>query len=170
MLTCGRCGEEKPNEAFSPSNRTRTSPWWRSCYKAYNAERWAARTTDERERAAERQRRWKAEHREELAAYYRDWNAARPGYKRANRVLREYGLTIEQVEQMEVEQGGVCAICQQPPSGRGRNGARLHIDHCHATGRVRGLLCSPCNTALGQLADDPERMQRMIDYVTKDTT
>jgi hypothetical protein len=60
----------------------------------------------------------------------------------------KYGLTTEQMTELLVEQRGLCAIC-------GRAGAELVVDHCHLTGVVRGLLCSPCNRALGHFIDAP---------------
>jgi hypothetical protein len=68
-------------------------------------------------------------------------------------VLRKslYGLTRDDYDKLLSDQGGVCAICgTSEPGGRG-----WHVDHCHADGFVRGLLCSNCNTALGLFKDNP---------------
>jgi hypothetical protein len=62
--------------------------------------------------------------------------------------LRRFGLDEQAYDRMLREQGGVCAICAEPPGGRWN---RLAVDHDHATGRVRGLLCTTCNTMLGRL-------------------
>jgi hypothetical protein len=59
-------------------------------------------------------------------------------------LLAKFNMTIEQYEQMFERQGGVCAICGRPPKKHA-----LHVDHCHKTGKVRGLLCFSCNGALG---------------------
>src|SRR4051794_16557750 len=56
---------------------------------------------------------------------------------------------------------GVCALCFSPPGGRGG----LHVDHCHATGAVRALLCSDCNTGLGLLKDSPALLRDAARYV-----
>jgi hypothetical protein len=79
------------------------------------------------------------------------------GYK-----LRKYGMTVEDYESLEDRQSGVCAICLGPPVGKFR---KLHVDHCHKTGKVRGLLCNKCNTAIGFLGDDPELAKRAINYL-----
>lgn len=74
-----------------------------------------------------------------------------------NRVVRQYGLTSDEYEKMLAEQDFKCKICRrpQPKFSSGRQ-ISLAIDHCHRTGRVRGLLCSGCNRALGYLDDDPK--------------
>lgn len=65
-------------------------------------------------------------------------------YRRAH-LKRLYGITPEDFDAMLAAQGGCCAICgTDTPRGRGR----FHVDHCHTTGRVRGLLCTLCNTSL----------------------
>jgi hypothetical protein len=81
---------------------------------------------------------------------------------RAGHMRRKFGLTIAQIDAMLERQGGKCAICRtDTPGGRGR----FHVDHCHATGRVRGLLCSDCNLGLGRFKDDTELLQTAADYI-----
>ena len=63
---------------------------------------------------------------------------------------------------MWTAQQGRCAICQRPESEFKRS---LHLDHCHATGRVRGLLCSGCNTAIGLMGDDTDRLLAAVQYL-----
>ncbi len=64
---------------------------------------------------------------------------------RRNHLRRTFGITVEQYEEMVNGQGGECRICHKTPKEK----QRLHIDHDHETGRIRGLLCFNCNTALG---------------------
>ena len=64
--------------------------------------------------------------------------------------MKRYGLTMEGFEAMYVHQAGLCAICGRPPI----IGQSLQIDHNHATGKIRGLLCGSCNRAIGLLQDD----------------
>jgi len=93
----------------------------------------------------------------------RAWQQANPSKRLAQRV-RKYGLTAEQYKQRLADQGGGCAICAAT-SSRGKPGERLHVDHCHQSGRVRGLLCSECNRGIGHFRDDAERLERAAAYL-----
>ena len=73
---------------------------------------------------------------------------------------KQYGMTVERYREMTAEQGGVCAVCQQPSSRK-----RLTIDHCHKTGKVRGLLCGNCNAGLGMFRDDQHIVGRAQEYL-----
>jgi Recombination endonuclease VII len=97
------------------------------------------------------------------AAYARNWRANNKRAARSSALKKTFGISVEDYEMMEAKQGGLCALCMKPPSGRFQN---LSVDHCHDNGRVRGLLCSNCNLALGLLKDDPELLRRAIAYVT----
>lgn len=69
---------------------------------------------------------------------------------------------------MFTEQGGVCAICNQPEthtSSRSRRVKMLAIDHDHKTGHIRGLLCNNCNRAIGLLGDDIETLLNAVEYL-----
>ena len=71
-----------------------------------------------------------------------------------------YGVTPQQYSDLVLEQGGKCKICGQLPNSKG-----LALDHCHTTGKVRGLLCSECNTGLGKFYDNIENLERAILYL-----
>lgn len=75
--------------------------------------------------------------------------------------VKKYGITVEDFNKMLEEQGGVCAICK---SNCNIN-RRLCIDHCHTTGKVRGLLCSECNSGIGKLKDDKELLKSALAYL-----
>jgi hypothetical protein len=74
-----------------------------------------------------------------------------------------YGIELEEFEAMFEAQGGVCAICGEPPVV----GRRLSVDHEHDSDQVRGLLCQKCNAAIGMLGDDPEVIERAAQYIRK---
>jgi hypothetical protein len=71
-------------------------------------------------------------------------------------------------DEMLQKQGGVCALCRRPESKLRKDGTpmNLSVDHCHKTGKIRGLLCYRCNVALGFLEDDVETLGRAIKYLT----
>ena len=82
--------------------------------------------------------------------------------QRKSDLRRRFGITELDYEKMLREQNGRCAICKTlPPSIK----TKLHIDHDHKTGVVRGLLCHKCNTGLGMFMDNAEIMQSAIDYL-----
>lgn len=87
-------------------------------------------------------------------------------WHRNHKLLTKYGLTLEDFEAMLERQGGGCAICEAPPTGEGNRG-RLHVDHDHATGRVRGLLCHRCNWGIGHFGDSAEVMQKAYRYLVR---
>lgn len=66
-------------------------------------------------------------------------------------------------EMMLKSQNGVCAIC----SGVNSNGDRLAVDHCHKSGKIRGILCRNCNTAIGLLCDDLSRCRAATAYLER---
>lgn len=84
---------------------------------------------------------------------------------RRNHLKRTFGITEEQYAAMLKAQGGVCAICASPDSGGSKPGAHFAVDHDHGTGRVRGLLCRACNTAIGLLKEDPATIRDAARYV-----
>jgi hypothetical protein len=71
-----------------------------------------------------------------------NWSDARPGDKFDGYLRMAYGITRAQYEEMLRRQGGRCALCGRKPR---REGNRLHVDHAHGSGRIRGLLCWACN-------------------------
>lgn len=103
----------------------------------------------------------------------RKWAArmlANPGIERRRMYARKYGMTIEQYEGMVSAQDGKCAICEQPETSvDGKTGSMriLSVDHCHTTGKVRGLLCFRCNSTLGKLEESPQLFSAMWDYMHK---
>jgi hypothetical protein len=82
-------------------------------------------------------------------------------YRREERLKQVYGLSVEDYDAMLAQQGGVCGICKTRPD------KPLFVDHCHATGKVRGLLCHPCNAALGFMRDDPRLTSAATEYLLK---
>ena len=98
------------------------------------------------------------------AAYARKWRANNKRADKNINLKKLYSLTIDGYEALEEAQKHVCAICKRPPSGRYSN---LAVDHCHDTGKVRGLLCDSCNRALGLFKDDPAILFSAGEYLRK---
>jgi hypothetical protein len=107
------------------------------------------------------------QHRVDAVIRARTWADANPdpaAHAKLAWQLRRYGLTVKEYEDMLLAQRGQCAICGTTDTSPY---PRLGVDHDHATGRVRGLLCHSCNACLGQAKDDPERLRRAIAYLER---
>jgi hypothetical protein len=87
-------------------------------------------------------------------------------YKHGKRIEKEFGITAEDYKSMLQGQNGVCAICKKPETAT-RLGTiiKMPVDHCHKTGKVRGLLCDRCNKGLGQFLDDPDVLRSAAKYL-----
>ena len=104
-----------------------------------------------REERRERARKWRAEHRTESRAIVRKSD-----------MKRTFRMTIAEYDARVTAQHNRCAICGDPPTQR-----RLAIDHDHATGVVRDLLCWQCNTMLGKSRDSIAILERAIAYLRR---
>lgn len=94
------------------------------------------------------------------------WEKTRRHKTERNRLKRLYGITPEQLAEMRAAQGGRCAICLEVPSG-GRWQGKLQVDHDHATGKMRDLLCERCNLVLGHTGDSVELLRKLGDYLER---
>jgi hypothetical protein len=79
-------------------------------------------------------------------------------------LIRYYGVTLVQKEQMLANQEFACKACQAPLA----TATAAQLDHCHTTHRVRGLLCRHCNTTLGKMRDDFAVFAAIIGYLARD--
>lgn len=79
-----------------------------------------------------------------------------------HRLRVRYGISVEQYDEIWASQGGQCAICGTTENQLVR---AFHVDHCHESGVVRGLLCFACNTGLGKLHDDPALLRKAAEYL-----
>lgn len=92
-------------------------------------------------------------------AKHRASHNARQRRYRSKVRARKYGLTLEQQDALLAHNNGMCPICKDRPV--------TDIDHCHATGKVRGALCHTCNTGIGMLRDSPEFLRSAAEYLEK---
>ena len=81
---------------------------------------------------------------------------------RDNRFKRTYGISLDDYNQMLIDQKGCCLICEKHASELNKS---LAIDHCHKTGKIRGLLCSRCNVGIGLLEEDLKIFENCIKYL-----
>lgn len=87
--------------------------------------------------------------------------------RRNQRLLKKYGINSTEYDTMLQRQNGKCAICKKTNTIKAINGKSelLVVDHCHVTKRVRGLLCSKCNSGIGFLKDNVFAVQRAAEYL-----
>jgi len=145
--TCIDCRQAKATEDFSRSGK-----YLRSYCKECSNQRSRAYAQANKARRNERLREWRR----------RNPEAAKSKDERA-RLARKYGLTPQQVDEMSAAQGGRCLLCE-------RSDRALVVDHCHDTGRVRGLLCRSCNTLLGQIEGAPHILSNLDGYLAHGNT
>lgn len=135
---CTRCKVGKPVAEFFVDKRTgNPRPRCKTCH----AEEVTARNRTNRERDREKNRK-----------------AAKRSHSR-----QRFRMEPEEYDKTLASFGDRCGICGQPETRAGRKG--LCLDHCHKTGRIRGALCSRCNSMLGFAHDDPELLERATNYL-----
>lgn len=138
MRTCTVCGQNKPVEAFyvRPNRTNGREPRCKVCKSTYAKSQRATFSSERRENAR-------------ALSQEKNWKKIGIVFTRA-----AYAQKL-------VEQGGVCAICGLPPSVK----QVLAVDHCHKSGKIRGLLHNKCNAAIGALGDDPKTVRRAVSYL-----
>lgn len=142
---CKDCRREKDREY-------RKSNYARECARV---KEWNAKNAEKRR---ERSKTWREANAERVKSYQE--KRVESGKHFEYRLKRVYGITPDDYFSMFDRQNESCAICKEE--------VRLYVDHCHATGKVRGLLCRSCNLALGFLRDDEARIMGMLDYLQGD--
>jgi formate dehydrogenase maturation protein FdhE len=123
------------DRAYRAANREHFSAYQKAYYRRNRAKKLAASKV------------WKEANRDKSREHARMRNSSRLGW--SAQLKKKYGIDADRFEEMEAEQGGLCAVCGEKPPHR------LHVDHCHSTYKVRGLLCGHCNRAMGLLRDRP---------------
>ncbi len=143
VLKCSRCGEVKLSAGFYYRRHGSRWCWHRVCRACTRTE----------------SRQWRKD----------NIDRHRLNQRRC-RLKKQFGITPEVYEGMLAAQEGKCRICSRLPSENYRYDHERQfpfcVDHDHATGRIRGLLCHHCNTLLGLAKDDPDILRRAIEYLT----
>lgn len=143
---CSWCDELKILELFNkaPRGRKGRAAQCKDCWRGYSKE------FNARDDQREKRQKYKDVHREDAESKLK---------ARLYDVERRYGKDALALEVRRTAPDAVCEVC----NGRG---LKLHIDHCHATGKVRGVLCHKCNLVLGLVNDDPKRLLALVEYVS----
>lgn len=140
---CRKCEQELPTADFGrrKTGKSGLASWCRPCLQAKAR---ADRAADPRAREKERAYELRPDVAERI---------------RVDRAARQYDVHRDVIANLHAAQQGRCAVC-----GKTR---KLAVDHCHSSGRVRGLLCYPCNIALGQVNDDADLLHKLAAYVAR---
>ncbi|MDT7844070.1 endonuclease VII domain-containing protein [Streptomyces justiciae] len=169
---CVRCGESKPYAAFAGkrSNLDGLQRHCRDCASEYHRTRQESLGRKVRPKVDVPEghklclkcgevKPWSEWHRNATASdgLSTRCKECRAAESRAGHLKRHYGMTEAERDELIASQGGVCCICLAA--------VPEHVDHCHKTGRVRGVLCFSCNAALGQFKDRPDAIRRAAAYV-----
>lgn len=139
-------------------------------YKDYyqkNKERINARNSaynkENAEKMAKAKRKWAANNKEKTFAYKKKWKDGNPPKLRCGHLRKKYGITLAQWEELFTQQGNCCAVCKTTDPGT----QNWHTDHCHTTGKVRGILCSRCNLGIGRFKDNADLFEAVAAYLRR---
>lgn len=151
-IQCIQCRREQSNRTYLRNKENRLKE--AALYREENRERLAIWARNDR-----------AANKEKYAGYH-----SRYRLRRFKELLKRYNLTLDDYNLLLKKQKNKCAICKCPETRREPNSekiCRLCIDHCHSTKKVRGLLCSACNSALGKFKENPKLLKSAIGYLRK---
>lgn len=148
MKTCTKCLTERELEMFP-------------LHKAYKG----GRTTWCRVCLAIRARVHALKNKDAINARNRETYRNNPDVRRNLKLKLRYGITLEQYNSMLLKQNYRCLICDRLSSESTKK--RLVVDHCHITGKIRGLICDRCNVGIGSLGDNIEILINAVDYLLK---
>lgn len=159
--TCRICIEDKPTTEFCKDKRSSDSLSSR-CRKCnyFGVKNWRKNNPEKHKKNL---KKYKEAHPTETMLQARkdgNKNYYRNGQK--SRIKYRYGISFEDFEEMKERQNNLCAICKTKTYEK-----ELNIDHCHATGKIRGLLCTKCNTGIGLFCDDINLLKNVITYLNE---
>jgi len=116
---------------------------------------------------------WRKTNRAKCCQATANWRLRNPKYDENLKLKLRYGITPEQYAEMFKIQNNRCAICGNVETARHNRSnkiQKLAVDHCHSTGKVRGLLCQDCNRGIGKFHDDIARLEKAIKYLKEHQT
>ena len=139
-------------------------------YDRVRMAKWLKNHPEARERNRLKNAAWRAKDRAKYNQYQSEWKSKNLDKVRQYKWKARFGITSEQYTEMLISQGGVCAICEQEETAQHNTSNRvqkLAVDHCHSTGKIRGLLCQDCNRGISKFHDDTKRLGNAIKYLTR---
>lgn len=167
---CRGCSVEKPADEF-PTLKTSTDGLRGKCKLCWNTQKSKWRRCDSSRLA--KQQKYYAQNADRIcvAANERQSKqyASSPEFRnkiRERNLRRTYGLSIAAYDSMLESQGFACSVCKSTNSGCPRK-LNFSVDHCHQTGKTRGLLCHKCNVGLGAFRDNTGHLFEAIKYLVK---
>lgn len=158
---CTKCDKILPRDTFCKDKKRSDGkhPWCRYCVKAYRIKHDKKPETIEKIRTYQREYARRPKRKQQIREYQRTDAGRRVQWK--SKLFSKYGLTEAAYAALVESQGGKCAVCQDPLVST----RHTHVDHCHKTGVVRGILCHNCNRALGAARDSPVILRGLIAYL-----
>lgn len=146
---CKGCGQTKLIDQFYLNRQGTTGPIYfarcKACTNRKTLDRWHTLTIEQKRVIKEKAN----------ITFPPEWH-------KDYRLRTKYGISLDIFNKMYQEQKGLCRICDTPTPEN-----TIRVDHCHSTGKVRGLLCHPCNASLGLLKEDIHRLHKCIEYLTE---
>lgn len=171
-IGCIVIGSDMEKEELRKLKQREANKRWREnnpdSYKASYSKQNKVRYERDKEEGFTRQREYRLKNTEKIKIRMREWaknnRAHLNTYARKQYYQQKYNLTPEQKAEMLTSQGNVCACCGSD-SPRHKQG--WVVDHCHTSGKVRGILCQPCNLALGKVRESIPHLKALISYLEK---
>lgn len=154
MKKCAKCNNSKSLDDFPADKRTKSGrqSWCRKCQNDFRTDKY---NSDPKYRRATLDRAKK-------------WYKNNSVVTKNGDLIRTFGITLAQYDELLTKQYGLCAICDKPETILDKRSGKLKslaVDHDHITGKIRGLLCSQCNRSLGGFQDSPEILRSAIEYL-----
>lgn len=160
---CHRCYErQRYKQNPERANKINLKSYLKNKVKAQATQRkWREKN---KERIAAANKIYAEKNREKLLAYQKQYRKKNHTVLHEKSVVRKYKVSSEEYQAILKLQKGLCAICGNPPEGKK---TKLCVDHNHDSGKVRGLLCSKCNLAIGLFEDDITTLRLALNYLKK---
>jgi hypothetical protein len=158
MKVCARCSLSKEFSFFGKDKQTKSGL---DCYckvcKRIKGSEWKQKNKAQH---LDFQKRYREANRQKLRNYNKQYDRLNKDKVRSQDLKSKYGITLDQYKILFVQQNGSCKICAALPKIKA-----LAVDHCHKTGKVRGLLCGLCNRGLGMFKDNTILLYKAADYL-----